>query len=554
MHRRAIHLHALDRGWRRWPLAETLQALRVDRAQAACGDHPERAVLAQDRRWAGAAVGLCIGHAVDLVVTLHRHPRRAAIGHGVEGGHIGAQHAAIAADPHIAKAIRHQLEHRIHRHALLQADPCQPAIAPAVKAAITADPHRVAQLVEAEHAAATAQRRQIDRLHVVAAQHADAFDGADPQVALMVMLKRGDQAAGHARHVRDLHMVAVDAHHALLRAGPDHALGINADRTDVATRHAVGCRVVVAQVAVAAEPVDPIAEGAHPQITIRPLRQAQDGRCLATAVVQRHGTEPAIRRLQVQATGAADPQLAISILEYRAHVVATEPIALGVAAEQRFAQAIEPAVGAHPDAAFGILAQADHASARQVQAGRQSLQAMCGDAQQALVLGSQPQVTVPVLQHRGHVQLARQAVHQHQLVVLHPVQALTGDDPQRAIRRTVGPRQATAGTQPPCGGGALEHAIVVAQHQPVQRTDPDPVLRVDHQPGEAHRHRQVRRRRLVDNAAVRRQVADALAFVQQPQPPLAVHLHGLDQHLRRIGLVLPDPPLAITATVADVAA
>ncbi len=54
--------------------------------------------------------------------------------------------------------------------------------------------------MEAEHAAATAHRREVDRLHVVAAQYADALDGADPQVALVIVLKRGDQAAGHARN------------------------------------------------------------------------------------------------------------------------------------------------------------------------------------------------------------------------------------------------------------------------------------------------------------------------------------------------------------------
>ncbi len=370
----------------------------------------------------------------------------------------------------------------------------------------------------------------------------------------MVMLERGDQAAGHAGHVRDLHAVAVDAYHALLRAGPDHALRINADRADVAARHAIGGRVVVAQLAVAAEPVDTIAECSHPQVTIGPLRQAQHRRCLAAAVVQRHRPETAIGGLQVKPAGTADPQLAVAVLQHRAHVVATEPVALGVAAEQCLAQAVQAAIGTHPDAAFGILAQADHASARQVQAGRQPLQAVPGDAQQPLVLGAQPQVAVPVLQHRGHVQLAGQAVHQHQPIVLHPVQALTGDDPQRAVRRAVRPRQASAGAQPPRRRRPLEYTVVVAQHQPVERADPDPVLRINHQPGEAHRHRQVGRRRPVDDARVRRQIADALAFVQQPQPALAVHLHGLDQHLRRIRLVLPDPPLAITAAVADIAA
>ncbi|KAG1530689.1 hypothetical protein G6F50_017148 [Rhizopus delemar] len=76
---------------------------------------------------------------------------------------------------------------------------------------------------------------------------------------------------------------------------------------------------------------------------------------------------------------------------------------------------------------------------------------MRGDPQQALVLGTQPQVAVAVLQHRGHVQLARQAVHQHQLIVLHPVQALAGDDPQGAIRSAVRPRQPGTCAQAPRG-------------------------------------------------------------------------------------------------------
>ncbi len=193
------------------------------------------------------------------------------------------------------------------------------------------------------------------------------------------------------------------------------------------------------QPAVGTKTVDAIAERADPQVTVRSLRQAEHRRCLATAVVQGHRTEAAVGRLQIEAAGAAHPELAVAVLEHGAHIVATEPIALGVTAEQRFAQAVQPAVGAHPDAALGVLAQADHASARQVQACRQPLQAMCGDAQQALVLGAQPQVTMAILQHRGHVQLPRQTVHQHQLVIFHPVQALAGDDPQRTIRRTVGP-------------------------------------------------------------------------------------------------------------------
>ncbi|KAG1463254.1 hypothetical protein G6F57_013791 [Rhizopus arrhizus] len=179
---------------------------------------------------------------------------------------------------------------------------------------------------------------------------------------------------------------------------------------------------------------------------------------------------------------------------------------------------------------------------------------MRGDPQQALVLGTQPQVAVAVLQDRGHVQLARQAVHQHQLIVLHPVQALAGDDPQGAIRSAVRPRQPGTCAQAPRGRCALEHTVVVTQHQPIERADPDPVLRVDHQFGEAHRHRQFSRRRLVDDALVRHQVAEPLAFVQQPQASLAVHLHGLDQHLRGIALVLPDPPLAVVAAMADIAA
>ncbi|KAF1055685.1 MAG: hypothetical protein GAK43_00482 [Stenotrophomonas maltophilia] len=43
-------------------------------------------------------------------------------------------------------------------------------------------------------------------------------------------------------------------------------------------------------------------------------------------------------------------------------------------------------------------------------------------------------------------------------------------------------------------------------------------------------------------------------FIQQPQAPAVVHLHGLDQDLRRAGVVLPDLPLAIAAAAADVAA
>ncbi|MNU06873.1 hypothetical protein D3C72_2522200 [compost metagenome] len=64
---------------------------------------------------------------------------------------------------------------------------------------------------------------------------------------------------------------------------------------------------------------------------------------------------------------------------------------------------------------------------------------MCRDAQQALVLGAQPQVAMAVLQHGGQMQLAGQPVHQHQTIILHPVQALAGNDPQRAIGCAIGP-------------------------------------------------------------------------------------------------------------------
>ncbi|MNV71679.1 hypothetical protein D3C71_1647140 [compost metagenome] len=128
-----------------------------------------------------------------------------------------------------------------------------------------------------------------------------------------------------------------------------------------------------------------------------------------------------------------------------------------------------------------------------------------------------------VLQHGGQVQLARQPVHQHQAIVLLPVQALARDDPQRPIGRAIGPRQALV--HAPRRWRALQYAVIVAQHQAVEGADPDPVLRIDRHLGETHRQRQVRRWALVDDALVRRQIADALAFIQQPQAPLAVHLH-----------------------------
>ncbi len=83
------------------------------------------------------------------------------VGNGIEGLKFGTQHTAIAADPCIATPVVDELEHRIHRHTLLQTHACKHAIALAIQAAIGRDPHGIADGLKTEHAARAAQFFQI---------------------------------------------------------------------------------------------------------------------------------------------------------------------------------------------------------------------------------------------------------------------------------------------------------------------------------------------------------------------------------------------------------
>src|SRR5690606_28716383 len=126
-------------------------------------------------------------------------------------------------------------------------------VAVAVEAAVGGDPHRTVDLEEAEDGAAATQPVDVELLHAVAAQHAHALDGADPQ-AVGGAVQRGDQPGRQALGGRHVHAAGIDPHHSALGADP-HALAVvvGGHHPHVATGQAVAA-VVQADAAVAADP------------------------------------------------------------------------------------------------------------------------------------------------------------------------------------------------------------------------------------------------------------------------------------------------------------
>lgn len=211
------------------------------------------------------------------------------------------------------------------------------------------------------------------------------------------------QARDRQRRALAIH----ELHHATLGCQPYRIVVADHDRTDMPAGNALGL-AVVAQHAPIAQYEYAIGIGAHPKIAAPVQRQAKHREASPGWRDHRYRHDAPVRQHPVQAGGSGDPQTA---------------------------------VGADPDTAFGVLAQADDAPGRQAATGRQMLHAVRPDPQQPLVFAAQPQIAVATLQHRGEVALPRHPMHQLGALALQAIQLIARNHPHRAVRCAIRPCQ-----------------------------------------------------------------------------------------------------------------
>ena len=150
MHGLAIGQHLLHHHVRqRVPVA--LQRPRIHRCGAARSGDPQVAAPIAHRRRSGAAVALRTDESVRLAEMIDGELGAAAAQHRLRLVPRDAQHAAVRCQPQVAKTVVEDGEQRIHRQAVLQAQPAYPALAVAQQPAVGGQPHRaVGVFVEIE--------------------------------------------------------------------------------------------------------------------------------------------------------------------------------------------------------------------------------------------------------------------------------------------------------------------------------------------------------------------------------------------------------------------
>src|SRR5690606_15243266 len=201
--------------------------------------------------------------AVDFGIAFHRDGVDAAIGHRIQFGLRGPQHAAVAGDPPAAQPVRDELEHRIDRHSLLPPDPRQRTVPVTVQTTVGHEPHVLPDIEEREHRTPATQLIQINPLDAVLAQYAHAFDGADPNPVRLDAERQG-QSAGRVFAGDVVYLAVLQPHHATLGAEPYPALRILRDGADVAVRQSIRSSIA-SHASIRTEPVHAIAITADPQ-------------------------------------------------------------------------------------------------------------------------------------------------------------------------------------------------------------------------------------------------------------------------------------------------
>ncbi|MET3147781.1 UNVERIFIED_ORG: hypothetical protein ABIB63_003579 [Xanthomonas axonopodis] len=213
-----------------------------------------------------------------------------------------------------------KLEHRVDRHALLQPDAGEHAIALAIQTAVGRNPHGIADGLKPEHAARAAQLLQIQLAQLAVAQHCRTIDRTDPHRAIdagQCGHHADRQACDRQRRALAIHQL----HHATLGCQPYRIVVVDHDRADMPAGNALGL-AVVAQHAPIAQHEHAIGIGAHPKIAAPVQRQAEHRKASPGWRDHRHRHDAPVRQHPVQAGGSGDPQAAIAVFQHGTAVVA----------------------------------------------------------------------------------------------------------------------------------------------------------------------------------------------------------------------------------------